>query len=94
MKFERFTDGVAKIYAVANIADAGDRPVDGLKLKYRLCYQYKTVGVKRFSFTYSHNLVPGKATADANILISITLFLICSREYNDFSSVSFCRPVR
>ena len=27
MKFERFTDGVAKIYAVANIADAGDRPV-------------------------------------------------------------------
>ena len=48
MKFERFTDGVAKIYAVANIADAGDRPVDGLKLKYRLCYQYKTVGVKRF----------------------------------------------
>ena len=37
MKFERFTDGVAKIYAVANIADAGDRPVDGLKLKYRLC---------------------------------------------------------
>ena len=34
MKFERFTDGVAKIYAVANIADAGDRPVDGLKLKW------------------------------------------------------------
>ena len=43
MKFERFTDGVAKIYAVANIADAGDRPVDGLKLKYRLCYQYETI---------------------------------------------------
>ena len=48
MKFERFTDGVAKIYAVANIADAGDRPVDGLKRNYRLCYLYKTVVVKRF----------------------------------------------
>ena len=34
MKFERFTDGVAKIYAVANIADAGDRPVDKFSCKW------------------------------------------------------------
>ena len=46
--FECFTDGIAKVYAVTNIAEQGDRPIDGLKLKYRLCYQYKTVGVKRF----------------------------------------------
>lgn len=46
--FERFTDGIAKVYAVTNIAEQGDRPIEGLKLKYRLCYQYKTVGVKRF----------------------------------------------
>lgn len=48
MAFERFTDGIAKVYAVTNIAEKGDRPIEGLRLKYRLCYQYKTVGAKRF----------------------------------------------
>lgn len=46
-KFLKFNDGVTDIYAVENIAEKGDRPKDGLSIKYHLRFGYETIGVKR-----------------------------------------------
>ncbi len=46
-KFERFNDGLVDIYAVSNIAEKGDRPKEGLSIKYHLRFCYNTIGVKR-----------------------------------------------
>ncbi len=32
-KFQKFNDGIAEIYSVENIAEKGDRPKEGLKIK-------------------------------------------------------------
>lgn len=46
-KFLTFNDGMAHFYSVENIAEPGDKPRDGLKLKRKLCFEYLTIGVKR-----------------------------------------------
>lgn len=46
-KFQKFNDGIADIYAVENTAEKGDRPKDGLSVKYHLRFGYSTIGVKR-----------------------------------------------
>ncbi len=46
-KFQKFNDGIAEIYSVENIAEKGDRPKEGLKIKKRLRFSYQTIGVKR-----------------------------------------------
>lgn len=43
-----FDDGIVKIYEIANTAQAGDMPVDGLVLKQTLRYKERTVGFNRF----------------------------------------------
>lgn len=47
---QTFNDGVLKVYEVTNIAEPGDRPKDGLKLKFEnaIPYEERTVGVTRF----------------------------------------------
>lgn len=47
MKFQKFNDGVADIYSVENISEKGDRPKEGLIIKYHLRFAYSTIGVKR-----------------------------------------------
>jgi len=45
--FKTFNDGIVKIYTVKNIAEPGDRPKDGLCLKYVLRFNYQTIGIQR-----------------------------------------------
>ena len=46
---QTFNDGVANIYSVKNIAQAGNMPKDGLTLKVgSLRYEEKIVGMSRF----------------------------------------------
>lgn len=48
---QTFNDGVLKVYKVTNIANAGDRPKDGLELKFQgtIPYEERTVGITRFT---------------------------------------------
>jgi hypothetical protein len=46
---QQFNDGIANIYTVGNIAQAGNMPKEGLTLKVdSLRYEEKTVGMSRF----------------------------------------------
>lgn len=47
---QQFNDGVLKVYEVGNIAEPGDMPKEGLKLKFAnsLPYEERTVGMGRF----------------------------------------------
>lgn len=47
---QTFNDGVLTVYKVGNIAPIGDRPKEGLILKFEnsLSYEERTVGVTRF----------------------------------------------
>ena len=47
---QQFNDGVLKVYEVTNIAEAGDRPKDGLIPKFNgaVPYEERTVGITRF----------------------------------------------
>lgn len=49
-KQQTFNDGVLKVYEVTNIAEPGDRPKDGLELKFEnaIPYEERTVGITRF----------------------------------------------
>ena len=47
--FKTFNDGIVKIYTVKNISNPGDRPKDGLCLKYVLRFNYQTIGIQRNS---------------------------------------------
>lgn len=47
--FEPFADGIVTVYSVVNIAEEGDRPRDGLRKIISLPYDYKTVGITRYS---------------------------------------------
>lgn len=48
-EFLQFNDGVTDIYSVGNVAPPGDKPREGLILKYKaLRYEDKTIGVKRY----------------------------------------------
>lgn len=47
-KRQTFNDGAVSIYTVGNIAEPGNRPKDGLKLKARLRMDRRTVGFKRY----------------------------------------------
>lgn len=48
-EFLQFNDGITDIYSVGNIAPPGDKPREGLTLKYEgLRYEEKTIGVKRY----------------------------------------------
>lgn len=46
-KFLSFTDGIVDVFGVENIAPKGDKPRDGLRLKFRLRFEYQTIGVRR-----------------------------------------------
>lgn len=46
-KYLTFNDGIAEIYTVDNIAESGNKPKDGLSIKYKLRFSYNTIGVKR-----------------------------------------------
>lgn len=43
-----FDDGILKIYSVGNIADAGKKPVIGLKEKSSHYFGFEAVGVTRY----------------------------------------------
>lgn len=47
---QTFNDGVLKVYKVENIAEPGNKPKEGLELKFdsSLPYEERTVGVTRF----------------------------------------------
>jgi cellobiose phosphorylase len=46
---QTFNDGVVNIYSVANIADAGKMPEEGITIKVSaLHYEERTVGMSRF----------------------------------------------
>lgn len=47
--FEAFADGVVTVYSVVNIAEEGDRPRDGLRKLLSLPFDYKTVGISRYT---------------------------------------------
>lgn len=47
-EFQKFNDGIADIYSVENVSEKGDRPKEVLKLKYRLRFSRRTIGVKRY----------------------------------------------
>lgn len=47
--FEPFADGIVTVYSVVNIAEEGDRPRDGLRKIISLPFDYKTVGITRYS---------------------------------------------
>lgn len=64
--FETFNDGIVKIYTVTNIAEPGDRPKDGLCLKYVLRFNYQTIGIQR-------NYEAMQAQIKLNELISVKM---------------------
>lgn len=47
---QTFNDGVIRVYEVTNIAEPGNRPKEGLVLKYEAAipYEERTVGVTRY----------------------------------------------
>ena len=45
---QTYNDGICNIFEVANIAEPGEMPRNGLKEKVLLRYEERTVGVKRF----------------------------------------------
>ena len=45
---QTFNDGIIKIYDVQDIAEPGNMPKDGLKLKETLRFHCRTVGIKRY----------------------------------------------
>lgn len=47
--FEAFADGIVTVYSVVNIAEEGDRPRDGLRKLLSLPFDYKTVGISRYT---------------------------------------------
>ena len=49
MDNQTYNDGIVNIYSVSNIADPGNMPKDGLKIKASgLRYEERTVGMGRF----------------------------------------------
>lgn len=45
---QTFNNGIIKIYSVKDIAQNGDMPKDGLKLKETLRFHRRAVGIKRY----------------------------------------------
>lgn len=45
--FLQFNDGIVSVYAVDNAADIGDMPEERLTFKYKLRFEYQTIGVRR-----------------------------------------------
>ena len=45
---QTFNDGIKIIYSVKDIAEPGNMPKDGLKLKETLRFHRRTVGIKRY----------------------------------------------
>ena len=49
IEFQTFNDGVCAIYEIGNIAEAGNKPKEGLKTKIsRAPYERRKVGITRF----------------------------------------------
>lgn len=46
--FIAFNDGICDVYRVGNSAEAGDRPVEKLRHKYRLRFHWHVVGLQRY----------------------------------------------
>lgn len=46
--FLSFNSGIVNIYSVENVAEKGDKPDLQLKHKWKLRFEYQTVGVQRF----------------------------------------------
>ena len=44
---QAFSDGLVRIYAVTNAAEAGNKPVERLALKHTLRYEQRIVGMSR-----------------------------------------------
>lgn len=83
-KFQKFNDGIVEIYSVENIAEKGDRPKEGLKIKKRLRFEYQTIGVKR-------NFEAKQAQVKLTELICVPLHrdispqdivVLCGRQYS------------
>ena len=55
-KRQSFPDGVVKIYKVADIAQPGDMPQEGLVLQESLRYKERTVGLTRFYAAMQNNV--------------------------------------
>ena len=64
--FETFNDGIIKIYTVTNISKPGDRPKDGLSIKYSLRFDYRTIGIKR-------NFEAMQAQVEINEMIAVQM---------------------
>ncbi len=54
---QTFSDGVVKIYEVANTATPGGMPVEGITLKQTVRYKERTVGLTRRNFARQDNVV-------------------------------------
>lgn len=54
-KCQSFNDGVVKIYSIANTADPGEMPVDGLTLLVSLRYDERMVGITRYNMAQQSN---------------------------------------
>lgn len=49
VEFQTFNDGVCSLYAVGNIAKPGNKPKDGLRIRFpAVPYEERTVGVTRY----------------------------------------------
>lgn len=55
-KFEVFNDGVVTFYDVRNIANAGERPVDGLVLKSSMRFAYSNISMRRLYDAMQENI--------------------------------------
>ena len=51
-----FNDGLAAIYTVDNVAEAGDQPKNGLTKKRTARFEYRTVGYNRFTQNMQNNV--------------------------------------
>lgn len=52
---QTFNDGVVEIYCIENTANPGDMPKDGLKLRERLHFKRRTVGVERYNMALQND---------------------------------------
>ncbi len=49
LEFQTFNDGVCSVYRVKNIAEPGNKPKEGLEIKYgRIPFERRTIGLQRF----------------------------------------------
>jgi hypothetical protein len=82
-KFQSYPDGVVSIYKVADLAQPGDLPVEGLVLKQVLRYKERTVGLNRYYSAMQNNIkvdfvircpeVRGLSEKPTDILVAILI---------------------